>query len=190
MSLPQKSEVVIIGGGITGASIAYYLAKKGVKDILLLEKNMMGEGATGKCAGGIRDIDAIIRSAGYRCIGEGGIAGIVVNINTLITRIGDGEAGEIGCSGIVVEFDAVIACAGDREGGEGKRAGIVVEPDTVICRIGDRHIGKGEGAVGIGNIDAMIARAGNGAALNIDDRRRRHIAQQNATGWRIAGIGL
>ncbi len=35
-------------------STAYYLARKGVKDVLLLERDIMGEGATGKCAGGIR----------------------------------------------------------------------------------------------------------------------------------------
>lgn len=53
-NLPKQAGVVIIGGGIIGVSIAYYLAKKGVKDVLLLERDMMGEGATGKCAGGIR----------------------------------------------------------------------------------------------------------------------------------------
>jgi len=52
--LPKKAEVIIIGGGIIGVSVAYYLAKKGMKDVLLLERNMMGEGATAKCAGGIR----------------------------------------------------------------------------------------------------------------------------------------
>lgn len=46
--------MIIIGGGIIGVSIAYYLAKKGVKNVLLLERDMMGEGSTGKCAGGIR----------------------------------------------------------------------------------------------------------------------------------------
>jgi len=53
-SLPSSAEVVIIGGGIIGVSIAYYLAKKGADDVLLLERGMLGEGATGKCAGGIR----------------------------------------------------------------------------------------------------------------------------------------
>jgi sarcosine oxidase subunit beta len=46
--------VVVIGGGIIGASIAYYLAKKGVREVLLLERGLMGGGSTGKCAGGIR----------------------------------------------------------------------------------------------------------------------------------------
>jgi sarcosine oxidase subunit beta len=53
-SLPSIADVVIIGGGIIGVSTAYYLSKKGVKNVLLLERNMLGAGATGKCAGGIR----------------------------------------------------------------------------------------------------------------------------------------
>ena len=53
-SLPPKADVVIIGGGIIGVSIAYYLVKNGVRKVVLFEKGMMGEGSTGKCAGGIR----------------------------------------------------------------------------------------------------------------------------------------
>ena len=53
-SLPLRADVVIIGGGIIGVSIAYHLAKKGVGEVVLLERGTMGEGATGKCAGGIR----------------------------------------------------------------------------------------------------------------------------------------
>ena len=53
-TLPSKAEVVIIGGGIVGASIAYYLSKKGVHDVLLLERSLLGVGTTAKCVGGIR----------------------------------------------------------------------------------------------------------------------------------------
>ena len=45
----NKAEVVIIGGGISGCSIAYNLAKKGVKDIVVLEKNYICSGSTGRC---------------------------------------------------------------------------------------------------------------------------------------------
>jgi sarcosine oxidase subunit beta len=51
---PTKANVVIIGGGIIGVSIAYHLAKKGIRDILLLERRSLGSGSTGKCLGGIR----------------------------------------------------------------------------------------------------------------------------------------
>jgi sarcosine oxidase subunit beta len=53
--LPQRAEVVIIGGGVMGASVAYHLALRGQRNVLLLERGeLFGEGATGKCAGGIR----------------------------------------------------------------------------------------------------------------------------------------
>ncbi len=50
----KTSDIVIIGGGIIGVSVAYYLGKMGAKNVLLLEKDMIGEGSTGLCAGGIR----------------------------------------------------------------------------------------------------------------------------------------
>src|SRR2546423_13921867 len=50
----RTADVVIVGGGIIGASIAYHLTKKGVRDILVLERARLGSGSTGKNAGGIR----------------------------------------------------------------------------------------------------------------------------------------
>ena len=53
--LPKSAQVVVIGGGVMGASTAYHLALRGVRDIVLLESQpFFGQGATGKCAGGIR----------------------------------------------------------------------------------------------------------------------------------------
>jgi sarcosine oxidase subunit beta len=55
MSLPKTADLVVIGGGVMGASTAYHLATRGVKDIVLLEKEQFfGTGATGRCAGGVR----------------------------------------------------------------------------------------------------------------------------------------
>lgn len=55
MTLPKTANVVVIGGGVMGASIAYHLAARGEKQIVLLEKeNFFGQGATGRCAGGVR----------------------------------------------------------------------------------------------------------------------------------------
>ncbi len=53
--LPPTADVVVIGGGVMGASAVYHLAKAGVKNVVLLEKHeFLGAEATGKCAGGIR----------------------------------------------------------------------------------------------------------------------------------------
>jgi sarcosine oxidase subunit beta len=47
-------EVIIIGAGVIGTSIAYHLAKQGCRDVAILEKNYIGSGSTEKCAGGVR----------------------------------------------------------------------------------------------------------------------------------------
>jgi len=55
MDTPNTADIVIVGGGVMGASAAYHLAKRGMKNILLLEKEeFFGTGATGRCAGGVR----------------------------------------------------------------------------------------------------------------------------------------
>jgi sarcosine oxidase subunit beta len=55
MSIPKTADLVIIGGGVMGASTAYHLALRGQKNIVLLEKDeFFGQEATGKCAGGVR----------------------------------------------------------------------------------------------------------------------------------------
>jgi sarcosine oxidase subunit beta len=55
MQLPNTADIVIIGGGVMGASAAYHLAQRGAKNIVLLEKEKyFGTGATGRCAGGVR----------------------------------------------------------------------------------------------------------------------------------------
>ncbi|GAB3714931.1 FAD-binding oxidoreductase [Amycolatopsis oliviviridis] len=51
--LPERTDVVVIGGGIIGVSCAYRLAAAGVS-VLLLERDSLGGGSTAKAAGGIR----------------------------------------------------------------------------------------------------------------------------------------
>ena len=50
----MKANIVIIGAGISGVSIAYNLAKKGVKDIIVFDDNYLTGGSTGRCGAGIR----------------------------------------------------------------------------------------------------------------------------------------
>ena len=53
MKLPDYVDVVIVGGGVMGASTAFHLAEAGVS-VLLCEKNELASGSTSKAAGGVR----------------------------------------------------------------------------------------------------------------------------------------
>jgi sarcosine oxidase subunit beta len=51
----RSAEVVIIGAGVVGASVAYHVAKKGCGDVLVLERDPApGRGSTGRATGGFR----------------------------------------------------------------------------------------------------------------------------------------
>ena len=52
--MDESAEVVVIGGGAVGASVAYHLAELGVTDVVLLERETLAAGSTSKSAGGIR----------------------------------------------------------------------------------------------------------------------------------------
>src|SRR5262245_54491646 len=50
-TLPDRARVVVIGGGIIGASVAYHLAHMGWKDVVLLERDRLTSGTTWHAAG-------------------------------------------------------------------------------------------------------------------------------------------
>ena len=50
-ALPARARVVIIGGGVIGASIAYHLAHLGITDVLVLERDRLTSGTTWHAAG-------------------------------------------------------------------------------------------------------------------------------------------
>lgn len=50
----NKANIVIIGAGISGLSTAYNLAKKGMKDIVVIDKSFITSGSTGRCGAGVR----------------------------------------------------------------------------------------------------------------------------------------
>ncbi|MER5461935.1 FAD-binding oxidoreductase [Streptomyces sp. NPDC002668] len=50
----HSAEVVIVGGGVVGASVAFHLAEAGVRDVLVLERDEPASGSSGKPIGGIR----------------------------------------------------------------------------------------------------------------------------------------
>lgn len=54
VQLPARANVVIVGGGIMGSSIAFHLAQAGVTNIVLIERDTLGSGSSAKPLGGVR----------------------------------------------------------------------------------------------------------------------------------------
>ena len=52
--LPEAAEIVIVGGGVIGLSIAYHLAKRGLTNVVVVERGYLAEGASGRNGGGVR----------------------------------------------------------------------------------------------------------------------------------------
>ena len=56
--LPTHAQVVIIGGGIIGCSVAYHLTKRGFCDVILLERKQLTCGTTWHAAGLVAQLRA------------------------------------------------------------------------------------------------------------------------------------
>ena len=67
-ALPNRARIVIVGGGIVGASVAAHLAAEGERDVLVLEANRFGSGTSWHAAGlvtGARATGTLTKLAGY-----------------------------------------------------------------------------------------------------------------------------
>lgn len=52
--LPESADVVVIGGGVIGMSVAYHLVEAGVENVVLVERGALGAGSSAKPLGGVR----------------------------------------------------------------------------------------------------------------------------------------
>ena len=53
-TLPAHAQVVVVGGGIVGAAVAYHLARAGITDVVVVERDGFAAAASGKPIGGLR----------------------------------------------------------------------------------------------------------------------------------------
>jgi sarcosine oxidase subunit beta len=52
--MTDTADIVIVGAGIMGCSIAYHLSLSGARRVVVVERNLICSGSTGLSAGGIR----------------------------------------------------------------------------------------------------------------------------------------
>ena len=54
MDIPDTADAVVVGGGTIGAWCAYFLRRAGLDRVVLLEKGLLGQGASSRAAGVVR----------------------------------------------------------------------------------------------------------------------------------------
>ncbi|MEM1232901.1 MAG: FAD-dependent oxidoreductase, partial [Pseudomonadota bacterium] len=64
--MKDQYRVVVIGGGVVGASVAYHLTKFGWTDVAILERNVLTAGSSWHAAGGIHALNADPNMAGLQ----------------------------------------------------------------------------------------------------------------------------
>ncbi|HEU5368785.1 MAG TPA: FAD-binding oxidoreductase [Ktedonobacterales bacterium] len=87
--MAESADVVIIGGGIMGASLAFHLTRRGVRDVLLIEKRTVASGASGKTG-------ALLRQH-YTNIPEATLAHLSLQTFRQWADVVGGDCGFLGC---------------------------------------------------------------------------------------------
>ncbi len=95
--MSRTADVVIIGGGVTGCSLAFHLAGRGVGRVVILERKFLGAGGTGRSVGIIRQLYPtpettrmvrasldIFRNFGDAVVGRSGYVGcgVLIGVST------------------------------------------------------------------------------------------------------------
>jgi sarcosine oxidase, subunit beta len=89
----RRAAVVVVGGGVTGCSIAFHLAARGVRDVLVLERHTLAGGGTGHSVGIVRQLYPTPETTR-----------MVVRSLDIFTHFGDavgGDAGYVACGCLI-----------------------------------------------------------------------------------------
>jgi glycine/D-amino acid oxidase-like deaminating enzyme len=185
----QHAEVVIIGGGVIGASIAYHLAVAGVRDVLLVERSFLAAGGTGRSVGIVRQLYPTPETSQ-----------MVVRSLAVFQRFRDtvgGEAGYVAC-GVVIGVSAAMRPKLEDTVGRQRSLGIraeVLEPSD-LARIERRINPDSLGAVlyepasGYGDPTAVTAGYADAARRQgVRIEQGVEVVAIHSAGDRVTGVG-
>ena len=110
----KHAEVVIIGGGVVGASVAHHLAARGCRDVLVLDRAAgPGGGSTGRATGGFRAQFATAVNVGLSLLSREKLSGFEAE-----TGVGPGfrQSGYLFLAGNETELGALLAAQAVQHG--------------------------------------------------------------------------
>lgn len=138
--MTRTAEVIVVGGGVIGASVAYHLARAGLRDVLLLERRFIGAGGTGRSVGIVRQLYPTVETTR-----------MVVRSLRVLERFADvvgGEAGYVACGALIGVSGAMrprLEATLELQRREGVRADVL--PPAEMARIEPRIDASRLGAV-------------------------------------------
>jgi 4-methylaminobutanoate oxidase (formaldehyde-forming) len=156
---PREAEVVIVGGGIIGSSIAYHLALEGVTDVVVCERNTFTSGTTWHAAGliaGARGTITLTELASYgrsfySSLGE--LSGLDVGFTapgSLSLARRPERADELAYARDVADHGGIEARMVDAA--EAQRLWPLLDPEGVVAGLhfpGDGYVNPGYAALGL-----------------------------------------
>lgn len=138
--MSHRADVVIVGGGVTGCSIAFHLAARGIRDVLVLERHALASGGTGHSVGIVRQLyptpettQMVVRS---------------LRVLERFDEVGGGDAGYVRCGcliGVGPSMRATLEQTVTRQRALGVRAEVLTPAD--VARVEPRIDPDGLGAV-------------------------------------------
>ncbi len=138
--MKRRAAVAVVGGGVTGVSIAYHLAARGVRDVVVLERRFLAAGGTGRSVGIIRQLYPTAETTA-----------MVLRSLAVYRRFADvvgGDAGYVGCGALIGVAPAMRASL-ERSLAAQRAAGVraeILEP-AEAARVEPRIDPAGLGAV-------------------------------------------
>ena len=186
--MSRTAGVVIVGGGVTGTSLAFHLASRGVRDVLLLERTALAAGGTGRSVGIIRQLYPTRETSQM-------VKRSLAVFQRFREAVG-GDAGFVGCGaliGVAPGMRATLEATVATQRAVGIRAEILEPSDA--ARVEPRIDASGLGAVlwepesGYGD-PAAVATAYADAARRLGARIEQgvEVAATLTTGERVAGV--
>jgi sarcosine oxidase, subunit beta len=136
----RTANAVIVGGGVTGTSIAFHLAARGLREVVLLERHTLASGGTGRSVGIVRQLYPTAETTR-----------MVVRSLEVFRRFDDavgGDAGYVACGcliGVGPAMRATLEASVARQRGLGVRAEVLAPAD--VARVEPRIDPAGLGAV-------------------------------------------